>query len=53
MRCLRRPLLPQQRAMTLRGRDGFAHFHADCFLIWDDVRTQPDGSPAARHGMGA
>jgi len=34
-----RPLLPQEMAMTLRGRDVFVHFHADCFLIWDDVRT--------------
>jgi hypothetical protein len=34
------PLLPTQMVMTLRGRDPFVRLHADCFLLWDDIRSE-------------
>ena len=40
-----RPLLPAQMMMTLRGRDSFVRFHADCFLLWDDIRSETAESP--------
>src|SRR5262245_35709888 len=40
-----KPLLPAQMMMTLRGRDQFVHLHADCFLFWDDIRSEPDKAP--------
>ena len=33
-------LLPTQMVMTLRGRGPFVRLHADCFLLWDDVRRE-------------
>jgi len=35
-----KPLLPTQMVMTLRGRDPFVRLHADCFLLWDDIRSE-------------
>ena len=35
-----RPLLPAQMMMTLRGRDLVVRLHADCFLLWDDIRCE-------------
>jgi len=35
-----KPLLPTQMVMTLRGRDPFVRLHADCFLLWDDIRHE-------------
>ena len=40
-----RPLLPAQMMMTLRGRDSFVRLHADCFLLWDDMRSETAESP--------
>ena len=40
-----RPLLPAQMMMTLRGRDSFVRLHADCFLLWDDIRSETAESP--------
>src|SRR5262245_21357305 len=34
------PMLPAQMMMTLRGRDPFVRLHADCFLLWDDIRSE-------------
>jgi hypothetical protein len=33
-----KPLLPAQIVMTLRGRDLFVRLHADCFLLWENIR---------------
>jgi hypothetical protein len=35
-----RPLRPAQMMMTLRGRDLVVRLHADCFLLWDDIRCE-------------
>ena len=35
-----KPLLPTQLVMTLRGRDPLVRLHADCFLLWDDIRSE-------------
>ena len=40
-----KPLLPAQMMMTLRGRDPFVRLHADCFLLWDDIRSATAESP--------
>ena len=40
-----RPLLPAQMVMTLRGRDHFVRLHADCFLLWDDIRSDTADAP--------
>jgi hypothetical protein len=34
------PLQPAQMIMTLRGRDPLVRLHADCFLLWDDIRCE-------------
>ncbi len=38
-------LLPEQMMMTLRGRDQFTRLHADCFLLWDDIRSETAEAP--------
>jgi len=40
-----KPLLPAQMMATLRGRDPFVRLHADCFLLWDDIRSETAESP--------
>ena len=40
-----RPLLPAQMMMTLRGRDPVVRLHADCFLLWDDIRRGTAEAP--------
>src|SRR5215475_159900 len=40
-----KPLLPAEMVMTLRGRDSFVRLHADCFLLWDDIRSETAASP--------
>ena len=40
-----RPLLPAEMVMTLRGRDSFVRLHADCFLLWDDIRSETAEAP--------
>ena len=35
------PLQPTQMVMTLRGHDPYVRLHADCFLLWDDIRSEP------------
>ena len=40
-----RPLLPAQMMMTLRGRDRSVRLHADCFLLWDDIRRDTAEAP--------
>ena len=40
-----RPLLPAHMMMTLRGRDSVVRLHADCFLLWDDIRSETAESP--------
>jgi hypothetical protein len=31
--------------MTLRGRDRSVRLHADCFLLWDDIRRDTAEAP--------
>src|SRR5262245_23087316 len=40
-----KPLLPADMVMTLRGRDSFVRLHGDCFLLWDDMRSEMTESP--------
>jgi len=40
-----RPLWPAQMVMTLRGRDPVVCLHADCFLLWDDIRGETTEAP--------
>src|SRR5262245_60121837 len=40
-----RPLLPAQMVMTLRGRDPVVRLHADCFLLWEDIRGETTEAP--------
>src|SRR5262245_16315864 len=40
-----KPLLRAEMVMTLRGRDSFVRLHADCFLLWDDIRSATAKSP--------
>src|SRR5262245_2632243 len=40
-----KPMLPAQMMMTLRGRDQFVRLHADCFLLWHDIRSETAEAP--------
>ena len=40
-----KPLLPAQMVMTLRGPDRFVCLHANCFLLWDDIRSETAEAP--------
>jgi hypothetical protein len=40
-----KPLLPTQMVMTFRGRDPFVRLHADCFLLWNDIRSETAEAP--------
>src|SRR5262245_44641150 len=44
------PLLPAHMMMTLRGRDQFVRFHADCFLLWNDIRSETTAVDAEQIG---
>jgi len=42
-----RPLLSAQMVMAVPSGDDLVHFHADCFMLWDDERRIPSAPRSA------